>query len=165
MLATFGMLGWGVNATYDTMHRMRGEVRATYGLPIVRMTAVDIARRAGGGPEQHAVGIFSWLRRKIRFLRDPHELEALHAPPLVLATIAERGSALVDCDDVAMLGAALGMAIGFPARFVAIGKGGEFEHVFAELMAPGGAGWFDLDIQRRGAALPADLTDAIALEV
>jgi transglutaminase-like putative cysteine protease len=63
--------------------------------------------------------------------------------------IAAQGYARGDCDDVAILGAALGKAAGFPARFVLLGFGGPmapYQHVFTEIGTR--QGWMNLDVTR-----------------
>jgi hypothetical protein len=90
-------------------------------------------------------------------LSDPSGVELLHDPVLLLEDIRERGQARGDCDDVAVLGAALGGAMGLSARFVVVGFRGPnepFEHVWTELYD--GTTWRELDVTRpRNAEAPA----------
>lgn len=84
-----------------------------------------------------------------RFVRDPTGIELLHRPERLLDQIAAGGYAIGDCDDAAILGAALGKAVGFSARFVVLGffgPRGPFSHVYTELWT--GTGWRELDITR-----------------
>lgn len=126
---------------------MRAIVRDQYAEPLVRETAAAIARGTGTDSREQIERIRSWLQQHVGFLRDPLDVEALHTPTAMLALLGNRGYLDVDCDDVAMLGAALGMAIGLRARFVAIGRQG-YEHVWADLSDPRRDLWRDLDITR-----------------
>ena len=102
-----------------------------------------------------AAALRAYLRRAVRFLRDPDGAEQVTPPAQLLATIARQGYAQGDCDDVATLAAAMGLSIGLVARFVVLGFGGPrgpYEHVYAELAAPPAPGrnpvWLDMDTTR-----------------
>lgn len=128
---------------------MRQLVRAEYTLPLVRETAAAIVRGTGTDAELQAQRIRSWLERHVGFLRDPLDTEALHTPVALLTLLGANGYLEVDCDDVATLGAALGMAVGLRARFVLLGREGEgYEHVWTELSDPRLDSWTELDITR-----------------
>lgn len=146
--ASFGEIGTGQAAGLDTVHRMRQLVRDQYTLPLIRETAAAIVRGTGTDAELQVERIRAWLARHVGFLRDPYEVEGLHTPEAMLTLLGARGFLEVDCDDVAILGAALGMAIGLPARFVLIGAGGGYEHVWTELADPNTGEWRELDITR-----------------
>lgn len=103
------------------------------------------------------VALRQWLAAHIRFLPDPLGVEVLWTPGELLNTIARQGYAQVDCDDVSTLSAALGKAIGLPARFVVLGfyrPNAPFRHVFTELS--NGSAWLDMDVTRP-AQIPANL--------
>lgn len=146
--ASFGELGSGQAAGLDAVHRMRQLVRQDYALPLVRETAAAIVRGTGTDAELQAARIRTWLTRTVGFLRDPYEKEGLHTPTALLTLLGARGWLEADCDDVAMLGAALGMAVGLRARFILLGREGGYEHVWAELQDPTGGTWWELDITR-----------------
>jgi hypothetical protein len=127
---------------------MRQRVREEYALPLVRETAAAIARGTGTDAELQVRRLRAWLTRHVGFLRDPYQTEALHTPIGMLTLLGARGYLEVDCDDVAILGAALGMAIGLRARFILLGRDGGYEHVWAELADPNTDDWRELDITR-----------------
>lgn len=90
-----------------------------------------------------------------RFVRDPAGVELVHRPERLLDLWRAKGHIPGDCDDAAVLGAALGKSIGLPARFVVLGFYGPtmpFSHVYAELQTP--QGWADLDVTRTPNRLP-----------
>lgn len=146
--ATFHSIGDGPAAGLDAVHRMRELVRDQCALPLVRETAVRIAHGTGIDAAQQAARIRAWLSRHVGFIRDPFGIEGLTEPVAQLLWLQNVGWLDGDCDDVATLGAALGQAIGLPARFVLLGRLGGFEHVWAELGDPLTGAWYDLDITR-----------------
>lgn len=128
-------------------------------LPIVRLTATDIVAGLGGtnGVEQ-ANAIRDWLDVHTEFLRDPDGVEMLHGPAWQIQRVWTQGRVLVDCDDVAMLAAALGKAVGLRARFVVVGfdsRNAPFRHVWAELSPRSRQPqWVDMDVTRPSQGLP-----------
>lgn len=149
MRATLSAIGLGYAGTLDTIHRMKQLARQSAALAPVREQAVAIVTGTGTNAEAQAALIRAWLERHVSFLRDPLTAEGLHEPTLMLEQVRQRGVTDVDCDDVAILAASLGMAVGLPARFVLLGRGPhDFEHVFTELMDPRTGEWFELDTTR-----------------
>ena len=71
--------------------------------------------------------VFRFVRDRIRYTLDPNDVETLSTPMRLLRL--KQG----DCDDKAILLAALLEAIGHPARFKAVGfRAGELSHVYVE---------------------------------
>ena len=76
------------------------------------------------------------LRRGVRYVADPHWADHFTAPYRLLMQCA-RGACAGDCDDHAMLVAALLGSIGHPVGFRAWGpKRGEYVHVYAIARTP-----------------------------
>lgn len=135
--------------TYEIPHGDRGILRTvanmrdlvhqslTEPLP-VETAALIVAPYCCGGERAQAIRDF--LLSHIVFTPDPQGYELVRTPTYLLETIQDNGYAFGDCDDVATLGASLGMAVGFPARFVLLGFSprGPFSHVFTELVTPNG---------------------------
>lgn len=71
--------------------------------------------------------IHEFVRDKIRYVRDPNKIEALHTVEQLL--VQRQG----DCDDKSILVAALLEAIGHKTRLVAIGFNRGFCHVYPEV--------------------------------
>lgn len=82
-----------------------------------------------------------WVTRRLVLIGEADEL--VQSPERQLAEIAEHGSVFGDCDDAAVLIGALLGTVGIPERLVAVGRGGEFVHVFIE--AWDGDRWWRLD--------------------
>lgn len=166
--ATLGWIPPGDLGTRDTLHRMKNLARdAAWRLP-VRTTAVNIIAEAHAtDPEARLRAIRAWLVRHTRFLPDPDGVELLHDPGILLTEIATRGIVYVDCDDVAMLAAALGLSIGCRAIFQAVGYPGQpFTHVFTELGTPDGSAWLDCDVTREAQpGIVARMTRTLTIEV
>lgn len=86
--------------------------------------------------EVHA--LFEYVRDSIRYVRDIHNVETVHTPQQVIA------SGQGDCDDKAILLAALLESIGHPARFVALGfRPYAYSHVIVQTKL--GTRWISLD--------------------
>ena len=96
---------------------------------------------------------------RTRFEPDPLGIELVRTPALMLGTIECQGYAVGDCDDIAVLGASLGLSVYIPARFVllAFSDFGLYEHVYTDLLTSGGA--VELDTTRP-AQMPPGLTIA-----
>ena len=118
----------GVAGIKATLALMVNIVKASKTNFAVRTQALDLVaalRQKDWMGEVRAIHQF--VRDDIRYVRDIHGVETLTIPNKLLVT---RQS---DCDDKALLTAALLESIGHPARFVAVGRNpGEFEHVLVE---------------------------------
>lgn len=129
-----------------TVGEMRRRVACAAADPGFRGAAERIA--GGGAPASRARRIREWLGRTVLFQPDPPGWELLHHPRAMIEDAAAGGRVTGDCDDVATLGAALGAAVGLPARFVLLAFTGDgpWEHVYADLWT--GARWAELDTTR-----------------
>ncbi|MEE8177710.1 MAG: hypothetical protein V3T65_06925 [Acidobacteriota bacterium] len=81
--------------------------------------------------------------------------------PEMLEDMQRWGAAQVDCDDAAVLSAALGKAVGLKPRFVVLGfegPTGPYRHVYTELFD--GVAWTEMDVTRPGGigAVPTRVT-------
>lgn len=125
-------------------------IQAIYS-PEVRSKAKSFLYFDGAlGPHDYVNIVAGWIRRHI-IIVDEFE-EFLQSPIVLLDEIKQTGRAYGDCDDVAMLGAALLAIIGALVRFRAIGEqpDGSFAHVFVEYSFPRDAVWFPFDVTIRG---------------
>lgn len=113
--------------------------------PIVWAAARAILGRIP--PPENGIGrLRLWLADHVIYQEDPPGVELVRSPTVALARIGAYGVLLGDCDDVAVLAAALGLAAGYRARYVLTGWGAGLSHVWAELLGP--AGWVELDVTR-----------------
>jgi hypothetical protein len=117
-------------------------VRASARDELVRETALDLVRNTyASGYDDFPRGLKSFFVRYVRWIDEPDELIA---PPVrMLRTIRESGATWGDCDDGAVLAAALFYSIGFAVRFRAVmeAEDGSFLHVWIEYKAPNSALW------------------------
>lgn len=79
-----------------------------------------------------------WVRENVRYVGDINGVETLHYPVTTLQTRAG------DCDDMAMLNAALLMALGHDCVFVALNQGRGYAHVWTRTKI-GSNQWLDLE--------------------
>lgn len=139
---------------YMAQLSMRGAVT-----PECRGVAARCVLGAGRDPLFHARLLRDWVDSHTEFLADPTIAEGLTPPEKLVRSIQDRGIGQCDCDDVAMLAAALGMSIGLRARFVVVAFGTDvtspFAHVWCELAAPDGRQWLIVDPTRPVLGLPS----------
>lgn len=118
---------------------MRTFVRQGKTLPSIRLKAGQLT---SGLPQKDYAGevrnLHAFVRDSIRYLRDVSEVETLQTPDVTLSL------GYGDCDDKAILLAALLESINHPTRFVAIGPSNEnFAHVYVETLI--GRSWMPLE--------------------
>lgn len=127
---------------------MAEEARASLRDPWILEEAADLLPHELPAPA--AVASFrDWLTVSVVPTPDPEGTEVVRTPSYMLEDIQARGWTRGDCDDVATLAAAIGLAAGFPARFTlyAFGNSLPYSHVFCELYTMC-AGWLELDVHR-----------------
>jgi len=160
-------IGEGDEGARQTLRLMRKIVRQALKDPTVLERAVQVITQATPHDQLGELrAIRSFLTKNVRYVNDPESFELLRQPDYQLDRIAAGGMAEGDCDDVAILGATLALAIGRPARFVAVGFGGEdepFSHVWAETLVDGF--WRELDTTRPIGATALRPTRRMELEV
>ena len=156
------VLGWwhvgeGDEGTATTVAHMSALAVASGRRPSFRQWARTYS---GGPPPWNARARVKRIRRliatRVRFAWDPDGIEQVTAPARMAEEIDADGYTYGDCDDSATLGAALGIAVGLPARFttVALSPGAPYSHVYAELRALGR--WWELDTLREAQGIPPD---------
>lgn len=134
----------------QTLREMRRLVNESLYQPLLINTAHEIvtpcrARDTGC----QAAAIRAWLAAHFRFVPDPRGVELLRTPAVLLEWIEQQGFVTGDCDDAAVLAAALGKAVGLMASFVVVGfrtTGAPFTHVFTLLRTRDG--WAEMDVTR-----------------
>jgi transglutaminase-like putative cysteine protease len=128
-------------ATAATLARMARLVRDNATDPQIITQARRIIDHVPGKDfRAEAEAIQNWVRHSIRYTRDVYHSETLQTPQV---TLSERHG---DCDDQAILVAALLSATGHPVRFRAIrapGQGEKLAHVLAETRF--GRGWVPVE--------------------
>jgi transglutaminase-like putative cysteine protease len=151
----------GDMGTAQTVAVMRRLVDTAILNPGFRAYAVRIATQYGRDGINQAHGIRQWLEDHVEFIRDPDRVELLQDPVATLNAIVQCDRIAMDCDDVAMLGAAMGRAVGLRARFIVAAfrsPRAPYQHVWSELSDSRQREWVDLDITRNAQALNIPVT-------
>lgn len=128
----------GVAVTLNTMVRLARQFSSN---EVIRDLAEQIIQHVPPKDYRGEISaIQQWVKDNIRYTRDVWNVETLKDP------IALLNSAQGDCDDQALLVAALAASVGFEPRFHAIGfRPYEFEHVFAEVRLGGPNSWVSVE--------------------
>jgi transglutaminase-like putative cysteine protease len=131
----------------DTLRYMVRVVRLGVVDPKIVAVAVNIVRDVDGH-DLHALAlrVREWVTSSVRFLPDPvMDGDYIRTPDYLLSEIQQYGIARGDCDDVAVLTATMGMAVGLFARFHAVAFSGRetYSHVWTDLLA--GDTWMVVD--------------------
>lgn len=140
--------------TVQTLSRMADLTRDAVTHEEMRDAAIGIHQMSyGDNYYSFPQTVKAWLTNRYVFTSDPGEM--LIHPLKQLADLQRRGVIYGDCDDVAMLSAAILAAMGYQVRFKAIilAADGSFRHVFTEWNAGGegnSAVWMALDPMASG---------------
>lgn len=150
------------------MRKMARIVRQSLGNERLTRVAHSVVANAGGGRDDvaHVHAINEWLMEHFQFLRDPCAVEVLRSPLSYLDDIARTGRAIGDCDDAAMLAAAMGMSVGIPAAFVALAffsQDAPFSHVITEFRTSRGI--MKSDVTRSQRHLPPRAMRRLSVEI
>jgi len=140
----------GFAGTQQTLRKMGKLAREALRDPRVLETAARITRAAQVRDQVgQATALRAWVAAHTRYLNDPPGMELLRTPSFLLDRIGRDGVVEGDCDDMALLTAALGLAAGLAPRFQVVGfagPDGPLSHVFTELLTP--RGWIEMDVTR-----------------
>ena len=145
----------GDAGTFATLQMMEAIVQRSYHTPLVQAWAAEIVQ----GADDPVAAVRAYLESVLDFTFDDPTREELYTPERMQEMINTTGALSVDCDDIAIVSAALAGSLGLPVRFVAIGvdKGGPYTHVFTEVQQPQGLGWENVDVSRPWQNLPPGL--------
>lgn len=127
--ATLGAIPNGEAGAVTTLKRMRQLVRDAVRDPSqhIRETALKMVGTAGFVDQVRRLQ--SFVQDTIRYISDPPDVELVQTPQYTLQQQAG------DCDDQATLLAALLMATGHPAQFIAVGLSGQpLSHVLTQTL-------------------------------
>jgi transglutaminase-like putative cysteine protease len=121
----------GTAGSIATMRAMRSLVNVAIRDPAqqIRESALAILRGVSTSFTDQARAIQQWVQRNIEYRRDPPDFELVQTPQVTLQLRAG------DCDDQAVLTAALLQSTGHPSRFIAVGlDGGPLSHVLTQTL-------------------------------
>lgn len=148
-------IAWGDAGVEQTLAMMAGLIDEAIDTPDVVYFARRLAVQAGvRRPYFQALAIRTWLARAWRFVDDPRDRDLLVSADELLRQYRDYGFIAGDCDEAAILGAALGRAVGFRAQLVVYGfpsddptEPDRYSHVFAVLLTDDGRP-ISLDVTR-----------------
>ena len=133
----------GDEATFAAVAAIEHEIKVGSVQPAVVNQARRIADATpGDDPEDLAAQIRAWLVSVWRYVDDPTAAEYIAPAVDSLEQLQRQSSILGDCDDVTVLGGALGRALGFDVQITVISFADNpwsFTHVWASLLTPEGA--------------------------
>lgn len=125
----------GKRGNYATVQFIKSVARKYSGHQIIRQLAVNIVNHYGTKSHNHideAKAIADFVKRKVQYVKDPHSIEYIQEPTLIVEKIAE-GTARGDCDDMVTLLCALLLSVGIQP-YVAIVRykenAGAYQHIY-----------------------------------
>lgn len=130
-----GSVSGGVRGNVQTIEFMKKIARERSFYPVIRQFAKNILIYAGVDSNNYAdeaLAIGDYVKNKVRYLRDPDNIEYLQAPEDLIEQMA-KGEAQGDCDDMALLIASLLLSIGHQPRFRAVRykrNTGHYDHIY-----------------------------------
>lgn len=139
-------IGDGDPAASATLATMTALVEGAATDYTVRRAAEQIT---DGVPSYDDAGVvhrlYQYVHHRVRYRLDPHGVELVKSPRALLSEIARDGRGAGDCDDQAVLLAALLRSLGFATRFLAVSQraDGDLHHVLCAVQF--GRGWLTLD--------------------
>jgi len=138
----------GDAGAYTTLREMKRLVVESMKDPVVLEEAKRVIRSAGGKNRfSQAHTIAAHMQSVMHFVRDPYQIETLHTPRYMIDRYIPHGIFEADCDDYAILSAALAKAVGLKTVFVIMGfldSRAPWAHVFT--MAETERGWVPFDV-------------------
>lgn len=157
---SFSEIPWGDFGVTKTLNMMADMVNAAVDSPQVVYAARRLAVMGGVRNDLgQAYTIRAWLASVWRFVSDPLDRELLITPDELLNSLARDGYIAGDCDEAAVLGAALAKAIGFRVVIYALAfpddneQGDRYQHVYASILTDAGPE-VSLDVTRPRGPVP-----------
>jgi hypothetical protein len=134
---------WGAKQTLSEMKRLTVEAIQSQ---VPRQLALQLIGNGSVRNPSIFVDILKrWVLMHVTIVDEFEEL--LISPIVMISEIVQLGKSAGDCDDIAMLSAAILASIGAQVRLQARFKqsDGSYAHVFCQYMFPYDQGWFDFD--------------------
>lgn len=129
-------VGNGINGNIDTIEAMKKLAREFSRHDLVKRLATNIIHY-NNIPSHHyldeARAIGEFVKKHIRYVKDPVGTESLQAPDMMIRMMKDVGYSMGDCDDMALLTASLLMSVGIKSKFRAVRYKDEvqgFNHIY-----------------------------------
>jgi hypothetical protein len=116
---------------------------------VVRQWAESIVRHVA--PKDYLseiLALYGWATSPwLRYTNDAIHVEQVKTPYRTLLEVSKTGVSLVDCDDIAVVMAAMALSLGRRCQYVVVGFGHPdvFTHVFLRVQEPKTKEWIVLD--------------------
>jgi hypothetical protein len=110
----------GKRGNYETVSFIKKVAREYSGHPVIRKLAINILNSYNTDSHNHldeAYAIGDFVKKNIKYVKDPHSIEYIQCPEMMVRHI-EQGIARGDCDDMVTLAATLLLAIGIVPHLV-----------------------------------------------
>jgi transglutaminase-like putative cysteine protease len=152
--AEHSTVGYGFRGNVQILQAMARAANQGVTLPLVVEQAHSIVQFVRSRDDSAmAYAIRHWMESVFKFIRDPAGVELLRTPEYMLRQFQNYSWISGDCDDAAILAAALGKSVGIPASFIAVGFSGDsLSHVFTVLQPRHGHG-VSMDVTRPAGAV------------
>lgn len=118
---TIKSLREGNAGNYDTVEEMKKLARQRMSEPKVRELVKGILSLYKTKPQNfydECFAIGEWTQKMLHYLKDPHGLETIQDPIMLIDQLKKRGDAYGDCDDMSLFIATLLLSIGHQPYFV-----------------------------------------------
>jgi hypothetical protein len=113
-----------------------GEILAIRNIFLAR---VPVSRQPGAAPGPPTKPLF-------RYMNDPRHVEWIKDPQRMVEEIALNGNTTVDCDEISVMAAVMGLQLGREVEFVALGFAPkQLTHVAARIKEPKSEKWIFVD--------------------
>lgn len=152
MRAELHQVGHGTPGVKEKMAHLRRLVEQSKRDPGFRGLALRIVRDVPEGDTAGELAAVSqWVRRNVKYRRDPHGVELFVAPDLLAQqALAGMATAAGDCDDHVAIGTALAEVLGHPSRFVVggtprPGRDVTWHHIWRQSFDNKAGRWRDFD--------------------
>lgn len=126
----------GLAGNLRTIQVMQKVARERAGHPLVREYAlkiIQVARVPSHNYAEEALAIGDFVKRRVRYTRDPRDHELLQDPVMMIEKLEKEGFTSGDCDDMSLLIATLLLAIGHSPKFRAVRystQSGHYNHIY-----------------------------------
>lgn len=125
----------GLGGNIQTIDFMKKIARDRSGDPVIRKLALNILAQSGVKSHHfvdEALAIGDYVKRKVRYVRDPNNIEYLQDPVDMIKQI-QNNTAQGDCDDMSLLTATLLLSVGHEPFFRAVrykSAMGNYNHIY-----------------------------------
>lgn len=132
----------------NTLIQMKRIIQESFSNWSIRQWAEGIVEGLENQEVAQLESVFYYLTNHVSYLRDPHNVELIKTPPIIMCQIFNRETPQLDCDDMTVLILSIVKAIGFPVAMRVISTGhSDLHHVYG-LAKVGERVWYPLDLTK-----------------